>query len=74
MLQLGAVVGNFIDTNGVNHGFERSTKGGITKFDFPGAGTAAGQGTLPSINNASGSVVGLYIDGSGVLHGFLVIP
>jgi len=43
----------------------------ITTFDAPGAGTGAGQGTLPEQNNQSGMIVGIYIDANGVAHGFV---
>jgi hypothetical protein len=41
-------------------------------FDAPGAGTGAGQGTLPESNNTLGAIAGNYIDGSNVNHGFLL--
>jgi len=43
----------------------------FTTFDAPGAGTAAGQGTVPLSINPAGAVAGWYIDASGVTHGFL---
>jgi hypothetical protein len=46
----------------------------IVTFDVPGAGTAAGQGTLP-IGIVQGNwIMGTYIDGNGVYHGFLRAP
>jgi hypothetical protein len=56
------------------HGFSRSPFGTFTSFDAPDAGTANGQGTQPSTNNAEGDVVGWYIDGNNVYHGFLWRP
>src|ERR1700746_339687 len=38
----GLIVGNYVDGNGVNHGFVRDPSGRITKFDCPGGGTRAG--------------------------------
>jgi hypothetical protein len=46
----------------------------IITFDIPGAGTGAGQGTLP-IGIVQGEwVSGSYVDASGVYHGFLRAP
>src|ERR1700719_3709367 len=46
-------------------------QGGITTFDAPGAGTGAGQGTLPNQMTAAGTIVGNYVDSSFVTHGFV---
>jgi serine/threonine protein kinase len=43
----------------------------ITKFDPPGAGTAAGQGTIVFENLNSGVVVGYNVDSNWVAHGFI---
>jgi hypothetical protein len=40
-------------------------------FEAPGAGTAAGQGTLAQGIDPLGTTFGYYIDGSSVAHGFL---
>jgi len=48
-----------------------ATKITITKFDAPGAGTAAGQGTFPSGNNSSGAITGFTRDTNLARHGFL---
>jgi len=63
-----------VDANGVNHGFVRAPDGTITKFDVPGAGTSAGQGTIPFCNNPVDAITGNYIDANGVFHGFLRTP
>lgn len=70
---IGAIVGEFIDANNVNHGYSREpgAEGGFITFDVPGAGTGAGQGTLPAGGNDAGAIAGYYFDGSGVSHGFL---
>src|SRR5215472_14297214 len=47
----GGIEGVYVDVNGVLHGFLRSAQGVITSYDSPGAGTGAGQGTLPESNN-----------------------
>jgi hypothetical protein len=47
------------------------TPGTISTFDAPGAGTSAGQGTIPISNDPMNGITGFYIDGSGAVHGFL---
>jgi hypothetical protein len=71
---LGEITGQYIDSNGVNHGFVRSPSGAITTFDAPGAGTGAGQGTLPETPNMFGVITGQYIDANNVHYGFLRTP
>ncbi len=48
--------------------------GHIIKFDVPGAGTGAGQGTIPYYINGAEAITGWYVDASGVNHGFLRAP
>ena len=67
----GAITGQFIDGNFVNHAFVRSNQGIFSTFDVPGMGTGAGQGTIPVDNNDPGAIVGEAIDGGTVIHGFL---
>jgi hypothetical protein len=50
----------------------RASDGTITTFDVPGAGTGAGQGTVPEGLNFEGAITGSYIDSSSVSHGFLL--
>src|SRR5438105_12205733 len=50
------------------------TKRAMTKFDAPGAGTAAGQGTFPSGINLSGAITGFIRDANVARHGFLRAP
>ena len=45
--------------------------GTFTKFDAPGAGADAGQGTSPRSINDHGEITGEYKDASSVLPGFL---
>jgi hypothetical protein len=47
------------------------TENQITKFDPPGAGTAAGQGSIVFENLNSGVVVGYNVDTNWVAHGFI---
>jgi hypothetical protein len=44
--------------------------GKIIKFNVPGAGTGANQGTVAETISPDGSVAGYFIDSNGVLHGF----
>ncbi len=67
----GAVIGNYLDANFVNHGFVRAIDGRYTTCDAPAAGTGAGQGTVPITGNPAGEVVGFYFDANNALHGFL---
>jgi hypothetical protein len=46
----------------------------IITFDVPGAGTGAGQGTMPIGIVQGGWVMGRYIDANNVAHGFLRTP
>jgi hypothetical protein len=52
----------------------RVAHGTITTFDVPGAGTGAGQGTVPQGINPAGVTGGYYVDGGGVAHGFARDP
>ena len=64
----GDVTGDYLDGNGVYHGFVRDRHGAITTFDAPGVGP---YGTEPASNNAANAITGYYLDASGVGHGFL---
>jgi len=69
--QEGAVVGNYYDGEGAAHGYVRSPKGKFTRFDCPGAGTGAGQGTIPMSNTVTGASTGYWLDANNVYHGFV---
>jgi uncharacterized membrane protein len=68
----GSILGAYIDSSNVYHGFLRSASGVITTFDAPGAGP--GQGTFADGINSALAIVGTYVDSSGVSHGFLRSP
>src|ERR1035438_5868225 len=70
----GVVVGYYVDSNAVYHGFVRATNGTITPIDAPGAGTAAFQGTWAFGINKSGVITGYYFDASNVIHGYVKSP
>jgi hypothetical protein len=69
----GTVTGNYIDSNGLNHGFLRSPGGEFTTFDAPGTSSVAafGFGTFPESMNNAGAITGHYTDVSNVIHGFV---
>jgi probable HAF family extracellular repeat protein len=58
------VVGFYLDSNGVSHGWELNA-GTFTKLNFPNSSSTAAFG----INNNS-EIVGSYTDASGAMHGF----
>jgi hypothetical protein len=69
----GNVTGGTIDSSNVYHGFVRYANGsfGCSPFDIPGAGTGAGQGTLPGGINQAGTIEGAWADDNNVIHGFV---
>lgn len=69
------IAGNYIDANGVYHGFLRAPDGTISKFDVLGAGTGAGQGTVEVKGmTRAGEIVGTMYDSNNMFHGFLRSP
>jgi hypothetical protein len=58
------VVGYYIDSNNVSHGFKRYRDGSFITLDYPGA-----LETHPTAINNYGVIVGSYYDGNGT-HGF----
>jgi hypothetical protein len=67
----GQIVGAYVDTDGVAHGYLRSANGDFTTFNDSGAGTAALTGTGAFSINATGTIAGTYVDTNSVLHGFV---
>jgi probable HAF family extracellular repeat protein len=65
----GQIVGGYVDSSGVGHGYERSG-GKFTTIDVPFAG-ATGTGA-DAINN-SGEIVGGWTDSGGATHAFTLI-
>ena len=65
----GEVVGSYVDSNNVAHGFVRFPNGSITTFDPQNSA-----GTLVWGNNSAGWITGTYADAQGVNHGFLRDP
>jgi hypothetical protein len=67
--EAGDITGNYVDANGVGHGFVRASNGSFTTFDVPG-GTTTGASSI----NPAGSVTGAYTylnDPNFVSHGYL---
>lgn len=46
----------------------------IITFDVPGAGTSAGQGTIPNGITSTGAIAGWYLDSNSANHGFIRLP
>ena len=67
----GTIIGPYVDSGNVNHGFVRTRDGAFTTFDAPGAGIGPGQGTVALSINPSGAVAGMYFDANCLYHGFL---
>jgi len=65
----GAITGQYIDANLVQHGYLRSAEGRITSIDPQGSFY-----TFSSGINDSGAITGYYRDVNNVYHGFLRIP
>jgi len=61
----GQIVGSFVDTSSLYHGFLRDAGGTFTTIDIPGATSTAASGI-----NDIGQIVGSFVD-TGVSHGFL---
>lgn len=70
----GEIAGEFVDPNGVLHGFIRSTSGKFTVFEFPAAyETSFFAPNLIGLN-AGETILGSYYDSNFVAHGFLRTP
>jgi hypothetical protein len=70
----GTITGFYVDNNNVYHGFLRTRDGESVRFNAPGAGTGAWQGTQPMTINTQGAITGYYTDANNVVHGFLRMP
>ena len=73
---LGVIVGTYMDSNIVSHGFLRLPNGHFISFNAPGAGLGAGlfQGTVASAINNLGAVAGYVQDPNNVYHAFIRHP
>ena len=62
-----SIVGWYLDSAEIAHGFKRFSNGGLATLDFPGAS----QGTTPVGINDYGTVAGSFSDSTGGQHGFI---
>jgi uncharacterized membrane protein len=67
------IVGDYGDSNGVDHGLI-FCNGVFTTVDDPHAGTAPGQGTQLNKINPRGAIAGFYTGSDNLDHGFLFKP
>jgi hypothetical protein len=65
----GAVMGTYIDTNYVLHGYRRSPNGNIVTIDPVGS-----LFTWSSSMNDFAAIAGYYLDANSIVHGFLAVP
>jgi len=65
------VVGFYLDSKTVYHGYLRLSNGTITTFDAPNAGTGKNQGTHPIGVNTGQTIAGMVADSGSVEHGFV---
>ncbi|MFY9853825.1 MAG: Ig-like domain-containing protein, partial [Terracidiphilus sp.] len=73
---LGDIIGGYVDTDGIIHGFVRPIESGvITGLTDPNAGTSGSiTGTMATgISSSAGgiTIAGTYADSAGELHGFI---
>ena len=72
---VGAISGEYGDTNGLGHSFVRAPDGTITEFEAPGAATGNDlPGTEAYAINAEGAAAGAYWDANNVTHGYVRTP
>src|SRR5215467_1437232 len=64
----GTIVGNYVDSNYVTHGFVRSAQGAFASIDAPGALRTQALGITQA------RVVGFYRDTNRVRHGYVLGP
>lgn len=67
----GDIVGVYVTSPNLAHGFVRAANGTITTFDAPNAGAASTEGTFALGINAGGDVAGMYSDTNRAYHGFV---
>jgi hypothetical protein len=67
------MLGNYIDSNNVNHGF-LLCNGAYTTFDDPQGSYAPSEGSQLNDIAPGGDSVGIYWDSNGLVHGYLYRP
>jgi hypothetical protein len=70
----GEMLGYYLDSNSVYHGFLLTPQGQFTEFDAPNGGTSAYQGTQAAGLTDDGAVAGTVEDSGDTSHGFLRGP
>jgi hypothetical protein len=65
-----SIVGYYLDSNIVYHGFIRSPSGEIKTLTAPGAGGGVDQGTFPMSINDKGEIAGYYFSSNSVFVAF----
>src|SRR5579864_2696919 len=68
MTAAGTIVGNYVDSNFVTHGFVRTAKGEFATIDAPGALRTQALGMTQA------RIVGFYFDTSHVRRGYVLAP
>jgi hypothetical protein len=68
------IAGTLNDGYSIFYGFVRTSDGGVTLFEAPGAGTGAFQGTEVVGMTPYRVIVGFFTDSNGLNHGYLRIP
>ncbi len=68
------IVGYYLDSVGVYHGYFRDWNGALTDITVPGASTTPGRGTLALGLNNLGWISGHFWDTSNNEHGFVRSP
>jgi hypothetical protein len=72
LIAVAAILVRFQPTTALAaEGSFRAAKHTLIKFDVPGAGNGANQGTIGAVVAGNGSVAGWYYDASSVAHGYL---
>jgi hypothetical protein len=67
----GTVIGTYLNSAGVAHGYLRTSGGTFTTITAPDAGTAKGFGTYALGIDTAGDVIGIYVDSGNSSHGFV---
>ena len=68
----GEIVGFYVDSQNIAHGFVYTSATGSTTLDVPAAGTENGAGTVLVSVNSSGVITSTYLDDADVYHGAVI--
>lgn len=67
----GTITGFYLDASNVWHSYERAPSGTILRFNAPGAGTGAYEGTSAYGLDSARTASGFYADAGNANHGFI---